>query len=129
MMVQRTFRPGPEPGRRRFCGGAGPCGECHRLQRQILVNVEPLEVRAAVLEDGVLAELMIERPLSQRMAGNIYKGRVENILPGMEAAFVNIGYERNAFLYVGDAVARVPTAEAEEGEGDVGEGDAAGLED
>jgi ribonuclease G len=86
------------------------------MDRQILVTVDPLEVRAAVLEDGTLAELLIERPLAQRMAGNIYKGRVENVLPGMEAAFVNIGYERNAFLYVGDAISRALPTVAEEGE-------------
>lgn len=73
------------------------------MDRQILVNVEPMEVRVAVLEDGELAELLIERPLAQRIAGNIYKGRVDTVLPGMEAAFVHIGYERNAFLYAGDA--------------------------
>ncbi len=67
-----------------------------------MVNVEPFEVRAALLEDGQLAELFVEHPIAQRLVGNIYKGRVENVLPGMEAAFVNVGAERNAFLYVGD---------------------------
>lgn len=91
-------------------------GSVAGLERQILVNVEPLEVRAAVIEDGALAELLIERPLSQRIAGNIYKGRVENILPGMEAAFVNIGFDRNAFLYVGDALNRPVPSEVEDDE-------------
>ena len=73
------------------------------MRREILVNVEPLETRAAILEDGELVELMVERPIQQRAVGNIYKGRVENVLPGMEAAFVSIGLEKNAFLHVGDA--------------------------
>lgn len=61
-----------------------------------------METRAAIVEDGSLAELLVERPIHQRVVGNIYRGRVENVLPGMEAAFVDIGIERNAFLYVGD---------------------------
>lgn len=75
-----------------------------RANREILVAVEPTETRVAVLEDGVLVELYYERPVHQRTAGNIYKGKVENVLPGMQAAFVNIGLERNAFLYVTDAL-------------------------
>jgi len=74
------------------------------LQQEIIVNAEQEETRVAILEDGELAEFYIERPLSQRLVGNIYKGRVENVLPGMQAAFVNIGLERNAFLYVDDAM-------------------------
>jgi ribonuclease G len=65
-----------------------------------LVNVSPRETRIAVLENGQLMELRFER--GERVVGNIYKGVVQNVLPGMDAAFVNIGLERNAFLYVGD---------------------------
>lgn len=75
------------------------------MEKEILVNVEDGETRAAVLEDGVLVDIYIERQQHPRYAGNIYKGKVENVLPGMQAAFVNIGLERNAFLYVDDAVA------------------------
>ena len=71
--------------------------------KEILVNVDLDETRVAVVEDGLLSEIYIERPANQRVAGNIYKGRVENVLPGMQAAFVDIGLERNAFLYVDDA--------------------------
>ncbi|PQV65339.1 RNAse G [Abditibacterium utsteinense] len=70
--------------------------------RQFLVNVEPPEIRVAEVRDGRLFDLDIER--DARMLGNIYKGRVENILPGMDAAFLNIGQKRNALLYVGDIV-------------------------
>ncbi len=68
--------------------------------RQFLVNVEPPEIRVAEVRDGQLFDLDIER--DARMLGNIYKGRVENILPGMDAAFLDIGQKRNALLYVGD---------------------------
>lgn len=72
--------------------------------KEIVVNVEREETRVGILEDGVLAELYIERVGSQRLVGNIYKGIVENVLPGMQAAFVDIGLEKNAFLYVGDII-------------------------
>jgi ribonuclease G len=70
------------------------------MAKEIIANVEPYETRVAVLESGALVNLFIER--GEPLAGNIYKGRVANVLPGMEAAFVDIGLERNAFLHVGD---------------------------
>lgn len=70
----------------------------------------------AVLEDGQLVEIHVERPETQRAAGNIYRAKVENVLPGMQAAFVDIGLEKNAFLYVADAVPAVNFEEIE-GEG------------
>ncbi|MGI6611267.1 MAG: Rne/Rng family ribonuclease [Limnochordia bacterium] len=75
------------------------------MRKEIVVNVSLGETRAAVLEDERLVELYVERDSSERIVGNIYKGRVENVLPGMQAAFVDIGLERNAFLYVDDATA------------------------
>ncbi|WP_018085789.1 Rne/Rng family ribonuclease [Desulfurispora thermophila] len=79
------------------------------MLKEILINVGEEETRVAVLEDKQLVEMYIERAVSQRLVGNIFKGRVENVLPGMQAAFVNIGLEKNAFLYVEDAVpARAP---------------------
>lgn len=74
------------------------------MTKEILVTVDVDETRAAVIEDGELVELFIERPVHQRVVGNIYKGKVENVLPGMQAAFVDIGLERNSFLYVDDAI-------------------------
>jgi len=74
------------------------------VYREIIVNVENDETRVALVEDGELVELYLERPISQRVVGNVYLGKVENVLPGMQAAFVNIGLERNAFLYVDDAM-------------------------
>ncbi|HEY8347215.1 MAG TPA: Rne/Rng family ribonuclease [Symbiobacteriaceae bacterium] len=85
------------------------------MTKQILVTVDVDETRAAVLEDGHLVEIFVERPVHQRVVGNIYKGRVENVLPGMQAAFVNIGLERNSFLYVDDALAGQGEEELTEG--------------
>jgi ribonuclease G len=72
------------------------------MSNRIVIEVQPLQTRVALVENGVLAEYYVERPGRERLAGNIYKGRVANVLPGMEAAFVDIGLERNAFLYAGD---------------------------
>lgn len=71
---------------------------------QIYIDIDPGESRVAVIDDGSLAEIYIERQDDMRLLGNIYMGRVENVLPGMQAAFVDIGLEKNAFLYVKDAV-------------------------
>ncbi|HET6946857.1 MAG TPA: Rne/Rng family ribonuclease [bacterium] len=70
------------------------------MAKEIIANIDPLETRVAVLDQGTLVNLYIER--GEPLAGNIYKSRVANVLPGMEAAFVDIGLERNAFLHVGD---------------------------
>lgn len=74
------------------------------MRKEMFINSGFGETRAAIVENGRLVELYTERETHQRVAGNIYKGRVENVLPGMQAAFVNIGLERNAFLYVDDAL-------------------------
>lgn len=71
------------------------------LTKEIIINIDPEEVRVAVLEQGTVVELIIERATQQGLVGNIYKGRVENILPGMQAAFINIGQDKNGFLYTG----------------------------
>lgn len=72
------------------------------MPKEIIVNVGERETRIAVTEDGKLVELHIER--AERVVGSLYKCRVANVLPGMDAAFVDIGLERNAFLYVGDVL-------------------------
>jgi ribonuclease G len=73
-------------------------------KRELLVSVDVTEQRVAVLEDGRVAEVYLERPGRRSIAGNIYKGTVDNVLPGMEAAFVEIGLEKNGFLYVDEIV-------------------------
>ena len=72
------------------------------MSNEILINVNSGETRVALLEGGVLVELYLERSSEQGMSGNIYKGRVVRVLPGMQAAFVDIGLEKAAFLYVTD---------------------------
>lgn len=74
------------------------------MVNEIIVDVGFNETRVAILEDKELAEIHIERTSQQGLVGNIYRGMVSSVLPGMQAAFVDIGYEKNAFLYVGDAV-------------------------
>jgi len=68
----------------------------------LIVNADGPEIRVAVIEDGLLGELYIERKRDRGIAGNIYKGKVERILPGMQAAFVNLGLEKSAYLHVSD---------------------------
>jgi len=72
------------------------------MHREIIVNATALETRVALLEDGVLTEIFIERESNRSTVGNIYKGRVTKVLPGMQSSFVDIGLERDAFLYVSD---------------------------
>ncbi|NLT98162.1 MAG: S1 RNA-binding domain-containing protein, partial [Christensenellaceae bacterium] len=75
------------------------------MDKKIIADINPLEARIALLEDEKLVEIHVERRGKERLVGNIYKGRVANVLPGMQAAFVDIGLERNAFLYAGDILA------------------------
>lgn len=74
------------------------------MSEEILVNVTPQETRVAVVENGVLQEVFIERTRARGLVGNIYKGVVSRVLPGMQAAFVDIGLERAAFLHISDIV-------------------------
>ncbi|MGE0526062.1 MAG: ribonuclease E/G [Bdellovibrionales bacterium] len=77
------------------------------MPAEILINVRPNLTRVAYLEDGVLNDLKIERRGSPTLVGSIYKGRVVRVLPGMQAAFVDIGLDRAAFLYVADVRANL----------------------
>jgi ribonuclease G len=70
--------------------------------KQILINSSPWEVRVALLEDTTLTEMHIERPAERGIAGNVYKGRVTRVLPGMQAAFLDVGLPKAAFLHVSD---------------------------
>ncbi|MGI8421067.1 MAG: Rne/Rng family ribonuclease, partial [Gaiellaceae bacterium] len=73
-------------------------------KRELLVSVDVGEQRVAVLENDQVAEVYLERPERRSIAGNIYLGTVDNVLPGMEAAFVEVGLEKNGFLYVDEIV-------------------------
>ncbi|MGB0865468.1 MAG: ribonuclease G [Granulosicoccaceae bacterium] len=78
------------------------------MSEELLVNASPEETRIATIENGVLAELWVERSNKRGLVGNIYRGKVVRVLPGMEAAFVEIGLDRAAFLHVSD-IAWVPS--------------------
>jgi len=83
------------------------------VTEEILINVTPRETRVAVVENGMLQEVHVERALRRGYVGNIYKGRVSRVMPGMQAAFVEIGLERAAFLHASDIVRAMPTLAAE----------------
>lgn len=89
-------------------------------REEILINVTPREIRAALLENGVLQEVHIEREARRGLISNIYKGSVTRVLPGMQAAFVDIGLDRTAFLHASDIVRHAEPA---------GDGDAEALPD
>lgn len=74
------------------------------MHKQVLINVEATDIRVAMLEDGQLVELFVEKFNGKAILGNIYKGRVEAIVPGLKAVFVNVGMEKNAFLHFDDVL-------------------------
>ncbi|QDH70653.1 ribonuclease G [Marilutibacter alkalisoli] len=85
------------------------------MSEEILINVTPRETRVAVVENGMLQELHIERGWARGVVGNIYKGKVQRVMPGMQAAFVEIGLDRAAFLHAAD-IAKPPPVSNGEGE-------------
>jgi len=98
---QRRERERPQQRRRREPPRRAPLPEA---KRELLVSVDVGEQRVAVLEDDKVAEVYLERPERRSIAGDIYLGTVDNVLPGMEAAFIEIGLEKNGFLYVDEIV-------------------------
>ena len=72
------------------------------MTRELFVSSTPHETKVGLVEDDLLAEIYLERENEYTLAGSIYKGRVTRVLPGMQSAFVDIGLERDAFLYVSD---------------------------
>jgi ribonuclease G len=90
------------------------------MKREILINANPRETRVAIIEDDQLVELLVDRPEARRMVGDIYLGRVEAVLPGIQAAFVDIGTEKSAFLHASDLVfpEDEPDADTDEDEDD-----------
>ena len=82
------------------------------MSSELIINSTPVETRVALLENGTISDLIVEREKDKGLVGSIYKGRILRVLPGMQACFVDIGMERAAFLYVGDI--RDDSAPAEE---------------
>jgi len=87
------------------------------MRREIVINAAGHETRVAILEDGKLVEFMHERPEQERMVGDIYLGKVEAVLPGIQAAFVDIGSEKSAFLHASDVRERDEDEDEEDGSG------------
>jgi ribonuclease G len=80
------------------------------MNKEMIISSTPHETRVAILEDDQVVEIFIEREHSRGVVGNIYKGRISKVLPGMQSSFVDLGLERDAFLYVTDVIS--PTEEA-----------------
>ncbi|HQB64299.1 MAG TPA: ribonuclease E/G, partial [Fibrobacteraceae bacterium] len=91
-------------------------------KRGILISKTPYEKRIAIMEDGELAELVVEGLSSNRVLGNIYKGVVQKVLPALKAAFIDIGLEKAGFLHQDDAIDRNAQLRREFGDGDDEEG-------
>ena len=75
------------------------------MTKEMIISSSAHETRVAILEEDQVAEIFIERERSRGVVGNLYKGRVSKVLPGMQSAFVDLGLERDGFLYVSDVVA------------------------
>ena len=75
------------------------------MTKEMIISSTSHETRVAILEDDQVAEIFIEREHQRGVVGNLYKGRVSKVLPGMQSAFVDLGLERDGFLYVSDVVA------------------------
>src|SRR6476660_1527586 len=88
------------------------------MSNELIINASLPETRIALMEDGEIQELLIERASGKGIVGNIYKGRVTRVLPGMQAAFVDIGLEKAAFLYVDDVFVHPEIWEEEERQSD-----------
>ena len=83
------------------------------MKREMLINATvPEELRIALVEDGVLEELYLERSEEQQIVGNIYRGRVTRVEPSLQAAFVDFGAEKNGFLHVSDVMSSLMSADA-----------------
>src|SRR5918993_4386525 len=97
------------------CGGvARACGGTVRglpasagvpsMNKEMIISSNDHETRVAILEDDLVSEIFVERERQRGVVGNIYKGRVSKVLPGMQSAFVDIGLERDGFLYVAEVI-------------------------
>src|SRR5215212_9827170 len=75
-----------------------------RMQKEMIVTSNGHETQVAILEEDLVTEMFVERERQRGVVGNIYKGRVSKVLPGMQCAFIDIGLERDGFLYVSDVV-------------------------
>src|SRR2546422_697103 len=116
---------GTNGGTRPGCGRPG--ARALALKREILIRGTARETRVAILEDDRLVELLVDRPDARRMVGDIYLGTVEAVLPGIQAAFVNIGAEKSAFLHASDLIEAEDEDEASDHDDDNGNGGGSGA--
>src|ERR1700761_5379447 len=93
------------------------------MAKEICISSTPHETRLAILEEDQLAEIYYERENEYTLAGSVYKGRVTRVLPGMQSAFVDIGLERDAFLYVTDFLEMEDPEDSDEVERAASQGD------
>src|SRR5262245_16863194 len=84
------------------------------MNKEMIISSNGHETRVAILEDDQLAELFVEREQNRGVVGNVYKGRVSKVLPGMQSSFVDIGLERDGFLYVSDVIANLDEYDSDE---------------
>ena len=87
------------------------------MNKEMIISSNGHETRVAILEDDLLAEIFVERERNRGVVGNVYKGRVSKVLPGMQSAFVDIGLERDGFLYVSDVIANLDEFDKDEDDG------------
>src|SRR5690606_6338157 len=106
-----AVRDGAAARARRRAGLAG-----RHVKEEILINVTPRETRAALVENGVLQEIVIERSSRRGLISNIYNGRVSRVLPGMQAAFIDVGLDRTAFLHASDIACNTEQLSGRNGE-------------
>ena len=83
--------------------GGGPVGVL-RMNKEMIVSSSSHQTMVAILEDDLVVEVFVERERQRGVVGNVYKGRVSKVLPGMQSSFVDIGLERDGFLYVAEVI-------------------------
>ena len=83
------------------------------MNEEILINITPQETRVALIQQGAVQELQIERTRQRGIVGNIYLAKVVRVLPGMQSAFIDVGLERTAFMHVADIMQNNPQAQIE----------------
>src|SRR3712207_5308761 len=91
------------------------------MNKEMIISSNGHETRVAILEDDLVAEIFVERERNRGVVGNVYKGRVSKVLPGMQSAFVDIGLERDGFLYVSDVISPADLFDDDEEDEDGGD--------
>src|SRR5689334_816510 len=92
------------------------------MQKEMIVSTNGHETMVAILEDDLVAEVFVERERQRGVVGNVYKGRVSKVLPGMQSSFIDIGLERDGFLYVAEVIDTLEELEKLEADEDGGKG-------